>query len=56
MNIVMDIINSLLYLYSEINDKNLEIELKYKPIKTNKESEDNDSQLPNIPLISVILL
>ena len=29
--------NSLLYLYSEMNDKNMEILIKYKPKKDNKE-------------------
>ena len=30
-------LNSLLYLYTEINNENLEIELKYNPINNNKE-------------------
>ena len=38
----MDIINSLLYLYSEINDENLEIELQYN---INKESDEEKEKL-----------
>ena len=35
-------LNGLLYLYSEINDENLEIELNYKLNNDNKEYEDNE--------------
>ena len=33
-------LNGLLYLYSEINDENIEIELNYKPIKNNEDKKE----------------
>ena len=40
-------LNGLLYLYTEINDENLEIELQYKPINNNKEYEDSEEKEGN---------